>query len=53
MKQHARTVAKKRCIEDFMNWERVDEAIESKNGVPVPVGTLAKGGDGKKPSSRR
>jgi len=53
MKQHARTVAKKRGIEDFMNWERVDEAIESKNGVPVPVGTLPKGGDGKKPSSSR
>ena len=52
MNQHARTVAEQRGIEAFMDWERVEQAIESKNGVPVPVGTLPKGGDGKRPSGR-
>ena len=44
---------KSRGIEEYMDWEKVDEAIEWKNGVPIPVGTLPKGGDGKRPSSRR
>ncbi len=48
MEQHARSVAKSRGIEEYVDWEKVDEAIEWKNGVPVPVGTLPKGGDGKK-----
>jgi len=51
--QHARSVAKNRGIEEYVDWEKVDEAIEWKNGVPLPVGTLPKGGDGKRPSSRR
>jgi L,D-transpeptidase ErfK/SrfK len=53
MEQQARSVAKSRGIEEYVDWEKVDEAIEWKNGVPVPVGTLPKGGDGKRPSSRR
>jgi L,D-transpeptidase ErfK/SrfK len=53
MERHARSVAKSRGIEQYMDWEKIDEAIEWKNGVPVPVGTLPKGGDGKRPSSRR
>ena len=48
MEQHARSVAKSRGIEEYVDWEKIDEAIEWKNGVPVPVGTLPKGGDGKK-----
>jgi len=52
MEQHARTVARKQGIEAYADWEKIDEAIEAKNGVPVPVGTLPKGGDGGK-SSRR
>jgi L,D-transpeptidase ErfK/SrfK len=51
--QLARSVAKSRGIEEYVDWEKVDEAIEWKNGVPIPVGTLPKGGDGKRPSSRR
>ena len=53
MEQHARSVAKRRGIEEYVDWEKVDEAVEWKNGVPIPVGTLPKGGDGKRPSSRR
>lgn len=48
--QYARSVAKSRGIEAYVDWERIDEAIEWKNGVPLPVGTLPKGGDGKRPS---
>ena len=48
--QHARSVAQSRGIEAHVDWEKVDEAIEWKNGVPLPVGTLPKGGDGKRPS---
>ena len=32
---------------------KVDEAIELKNGVPVPVGVLPKGGGGKKAARSR
>ncbi|HNS54967.1 MAG TPA: hypothetical protein PKH25_09335, partial [Syntrophales bacterium] len=52
MEQHARLVARRQGIEAYADWEKIDEAIEAKNGVPVPVGTLPKGGDGKT-SSRR
>jgi L,D-transpeptidase ErfK/SrfK len=52
MKEQARLVAKRQGIEDYVNWEKIDEVVESKNGVPVPVGALPKGGDGKKPSRR-
>jgi L,D-transpeptidase ErfK/SrfK len=51
--QHARSVAQSRGIEAYVDWEKVDEAVEWKNGVPVPVGTLPKGGDGKKQSKNR
>lgn len=53
MEQQARIAAKKQGIEEYVNWEKIDEAVELKNGVPVPVGALPKGGDGKKPSRRR
>ncbi|NPV05798.1 MAG: L,D-transpeptidase family protein [Syntrophaceae bacterium] len=52
MGQHARLVARKQGIEAYADWEKIDEAIEAKNGVPVPVGTLPKGGDGRKLSRR-
>ena len=52
MKEQARLVAKRQGIEEYVNWEKIDEVVESKNGVPVPVGALPKGGDGKKPSRR-
>jgi L,D-transpeptidase ErfK/SrfK len=51
--QLVRSVAKSRGIEEYVDWEKVDEAVVWKSGVPIPVGTLPKGGDGKRPSSRR
>jgi L,D-transpeptidase ErfK/SrfK len=53
MERQARLAAKKQGIEEHVNWEKIDEAVEAKNGVPVPVGALPKGGDGKKPSRSR
>lgn len=53
MERQARLAAKKQGIEEYVNWEKIDEVVESKNGVPVPVGALPKGGDGKKSSRRR
>ncbi len=53
MERQARLAAKKQGIEEYVNWEKIDEAVEVKNGVPVPVGALPKGGDGKKSSRRR
>jgi hypothetical protein len=41
------------AIEDSVDWEKVYLAMDVKNGVPAPVGTLPRGGDGKKSSSRR
>lgn len=53
MGQHARLVARKKGIEACADWDKVDEAIELKNGVPVPVGVLPKGGGGKKAARSR
>ena len=53
LERHARSLAEKAGIEPYMNWEKIDEVIELKNGVPVPVGTLPKGGDGKRSLSRK
>ncbi len=51
--QHTRSLAKKMAVENSVDWEKIYMAMDVKNGVPVPVGTLPKGGDGKKSSSRR
>jgi L,D-transpeptidase ErfK/SrfK len=53
MEQQARLVANRQGIDKYVDWEKIDEAVESKNGVPVPVGVLPKGGDGKKPARSR
>jgi L,D-transpeptidase ErfK/SrfK len=52
LEQHTRSVAKKMAIEDWVDWEKVYLAMDAKNGVPAPVGTLPRGGDGTKSSSR-
>jgi len=53
LEQHTRSVARKMAIEDFVDWEKVYLAMDVKNGVPAPVGTLPRGGDGKKSTSHR
>ncbi len=46
MERHARAVAKKMGIEDSVDWEEVQMALDDKSGVPVPVGTRSEGGEG-------
>ena len=53
LEEHTRSVAKKMGVSDSVDWEKVYLAMEEKNGVPVPVGTARKGGDGRKPGSPR
>ena len=53
LEQHTRRIAQKMAIENSVDWEKVYLAMDVKNGVPAPVGTLPKGGEGKKSSSRR
>jgi L,D-transpeptidase ErfK/SrfK len=53
LEQHTRSIAQKMAIEDLVDWEKVYLAMDVKNGVPAPVGTLPRGGGGKKSSSRR
>ncbi len=43
LEQHTRDVAGKMAIEDSVDWEKVYLALDTKNGAPVPVGTLARG----------
>ncbi len=42
LEQHTRSVAEKMAVSDSVDWEKVYLAMEAKNGVPVPVGTLRK-----------
>ncbi len=42
LEQHTRNVANKMAVSDSVDWEKVYLAMEAKNGVPVPVGTLRK-----------
>jgi len=53
LEQHTRSVAKKMAVEDSVDWEKIYLAMDLKNGVPAPVGTLPEGSGGKKSSSRR
>jgi L,D-transpeptidase ErfK/SrfK len=45
LEQHARRIAKKLAIENHVDWQKVRRALDTKSGVPVPVGALPKGGD--------
>jgi L,D-transpeptidase ErfK/SrfK len=51
--RHARALAKKMDIEDFVDWEEVRMALHDKSGVPVPVGTLPEGGEAEELSRSR
>jgi L,D-transpeptidase ErfK/SrfK len=53
LEQHTRDVAQKMAIDDSVDWEKVYLAMDVKNGVPTPVGTLSRGDGAKKSSSRR
>jgi len=53
LEQHTRGIAKKMAIENSVDWEKIYLAMDVKNGVPAPVGTLPRGGDGKRETSRR
>jgi L,D-transpeptidase ErfK/SrfK len=53
LEQHTRSVAQKMAIDDSVDWEKVYLAMDVKNGVPTPVGTLSRGNGEKKSSSRR
>jgi L,D-transpeptidase ErfK/SrfK len=53
LEQHTRSVAQKMAIDDSVDWEKVYLAMDVKNGVPTPVGTLSRGDGAKKSSSRR
>jgi L,D-transpeptidase ErfK/SrfK len=53
LEQHTRSVAQKMAIDDSVDWEKVYLAMDVKDGVPTPVGTLPRGYGTKKSSSRR
>lgn len=53
LEQHTRKVARKMAIEDSVDWKKVHLALDTRSGVPVPVGALPKGGEGKKSAGRR
>lgn len=53
LEQHARKVARRIAIEDSVDWQKVRLAVETRSGVPVPVGTLPKGGEGTRSVGRR
>jgi hypothetical protein len=53
MERHARALAKKMGIEDSVDWEEVQMALDDKSGVPVPVGTRSEGGEGEQSSRNR
>lgn len=53
MERYARSVAKKKGIGEYTDWKEVGEAIKLKNGVPLPVGILPEGENGKRSLSHR
>jgi len=53
LERHARAVARKMALEDSVDWEKAHMALHDKSGVPVPVGALPEGGEGKQSSRHR
>jgi L,D-transpeptidase ErfK/SrfK len=44
---HTEELLKQKNLRQHVRWDEVIRCIEEKNGVPLPVGSVAKGGDGR------